>query len=211
MKRTFIIICSILLTLICSQVYGLDNYYGRISLGLAVPNESDMTDSTVPGTTVKVKYKTNACASGAFGSDFGKIRGEIELSYQQNEFDNAYSGVNRAIDGEISALSYLFNGYYDFDNDTDFTPYITAGVGFTGLQIKDFSLPEAGTEPAFSSANDKDYVFTYQIGCGVSYAIERNISLDFNYRLFTPSDPAFNSVQKEYQSNNFYLGLRISF
>jgi outer membrane immunogenic protein len=212
MKRTFIIICSILLSLLCSQVYGLDNYYGRISLGLALPSESDMTDSTAPGTTIKAESKTNGCASAAFGSDFGKIRGEIELAYQQNEFDNAFSsGSNRTIDGEISAISYLFNLYYDLDNNTNFTPYITAGVGLTSLHIKDFSLPAAGTDPAFSSTSEDDIEFTYQIGCGVSYAIERNISIDINYRRFTPSDPAFNTLQSEFESNNFYVGLRISF
>lgn len=212
MKKTSIIICSILLTLLCSQVYGLDNYYGRISLGLAHPSESDMSDSTAPGTTIKAEYKINGCASAAFGSDFGKIRGEIELAYQQNDFDKAFSsGVNRTIDGEISTISYLFNLYYDFDNDTNFTPYLTAGVGFTSLQIKDFSLPATATDPAFASTNDEDLVFTYQIGCGVAYAIERNISIDINYRRFTPSDPDFNTVQSEYTSNNFYVGLRINF
>ena len=58
--------------------------------------------------------------------------------------------------------------------------------------------------------SDEDVVAAYQLGGGVSFRMNENISLDLSYRYFVPSDPDFNTVETEFASHNVSLGLRIS-
>jgi len=208
MKRAITISCCIMIALFCSSTYGAESIYGRLSLGLAMPGESDITDLLVPGTQVKTKYKTSMFSSLAAGKEYQYFRFEGELSFQNNELDNAtMAGVGIAYWGEVSAITFLINGYFDYKNHTNFTPYITAGYGASMMKMENFSIPTAG----FGPLTDYDYVMAYQMGLGVGYKMDKRITLDLNYRYFVPSDPDFQTTQTELASHNVSLGLRISF
>jgi len=69
------------------------------------------------------------------------------------------------------------------------------------------SVPGIGT---LTSSVD-DTVFAYQVGTGVSFAVNEKVSLDLNYRYFATSDPNFEGIETEYSSHNVYAGIRVSF
>lgn len=209
MTKQTIIFCSVLLVLFSSFAYGAEKNYGRFSMGLTIPTESYLTDSLkAPELMIKTKYKTGLSASLAIGQEFEKFRFEGETSYQKNDFDNAsYSDTEFALDGSNSILCFLINGYFDYKNRSGFTPYLGAGLGISRIYIENFMIP--GTD--IDSSSDEDYVFTYQLGAGVGYAVMDNVSIDINYRYFVPSDPNFDSTQAEFSSHNVSLGLRVYF
>ena len=208
MKRLMVVTGCILLLLLSSPAYSAEKNYGRFSLGVAVPYESDLKAPSLPGAAVRTKYKTGINVRGAIGHSFEKTRAEFELAYQLNDFDNAnILGTNVGLNGDVSVLSFLINGYYDFKNRSSFTPYVSAGIGYSRIQVTDLNIPPAG----ISCATDEDYIFAYQMGLGVAYTIDENVSIDLGYRIFTPSDPNFDTTQAEFKSHNVCLGLTIYF
>jgi opacity protein-like surface antigen len=208
MIRKVAFACGVMLVLLSTTTSSAENVYGRFSLGLAAPVESDLLGTTFPGVAVKTKYKQGLDVEGVIGYAFEKTRVEMGLAYQKNDFDNAhFQGTDVSMKGELSILSVLINGYYDFNNRSAFTPYVSAGIGFSRIQVNDLIIPGAG----IPYTDDDDNVFSYQLGLGVAYEIDENVSIDLGYRNFTPSDPKYDTTQAEFKSHNFLLGLRIYF
>lgn len=212
MTKLITVTCSVLLVLFSSLAYSADKNYGRFSMGLTVPANAYLKDPlTAPGEMVKTKYKAGVSAAVAMGHEFEKFRIEGETIYQKNEFDIAsFSGTEITLDGEISILSFLINGYFDYKTRSNFTPYAGGGLGISRIQVKDLSIPiSEGVD--ISCSMDEDYIFTYQLGVGVGYAVMDDVSIDLNYRYLVPSDPDYDTTKAEFSSHNVYLGLRIYF
>ncbi|RPI66527.1 MAG: porin family protein, partial [Geobacteraceae bacterium] len=138
--------------------------------------------------------------------NFGMFRLEGEIGYQINDIDKGtvYSRRGYASgsvsDGDVTALSLMANGYFDFVNTTPFTPFISAGLGMARIDINDFG-----------GSDFDDTVFAYQFGAGVGYAINKHINIDLTYRYFATEDPEFEVTDTEFASQNVYLGLRYNF
>lgn len=209
MKKALLIAagCTMLLS-VSSIAYSADGLYVGGNLGLAIANDSDVTDSTVPGITLEFEYDMGYALGGAIGYGFGNFRIEGEIAYQTNDLDQVKAlGVSVDATGDTSSLTGLLNGYYDFNNTSPFTPYISAGVGGAKVEINDVNIAESG----FSNINYDHTVFAYQVGVGVAYAIKENLSFDVKYRYFATSDLEFETTDFEYSSNNVYVGLRYTF
>ncbi len=172
-------------------------------------SDSDITDSTVPGITLDIESDTGLALGVAAGYDFGNnIRIEGEIAYQKNDLDKAsLLGVDVDLTGDTSSLALLFNGYYDFANESAFTPFISAGLGIAKVEVNDFNVPGSG----LPDSNDDDTVFAYQVGAGVGYAVNKKVTLDVKYRYFRTSDPDFDTATAEYSSHNLYAGIRVAF
>jgi len=209
MKKAVLIAagCTMLLS-ISSIAYSTEGIYVSGNLGLAIVNDSDVTDSTVPGETLKFESDMGYALGGAIGYDFGNFRIEGEIAYQKNDLDRVKApGVSADATGDTSSLAGLLNGYCDFNNTSPFTPYISGGVGVAKVEINDFNIPGSG----MSNVNDDNTVFAYQVGAGVAYTINENLCFDVKYRYFGTSDQEFATTDFEYSSNNFYAGLRYTF
>ncbi|MBW1616042.1 MAG: porin family protein [Deltaproteobacteria bacterium] len=152
---------------------------------------------------VELEYDSGIVLGAAAGYDFGSARIEGELAYQQNDIDKIKS-VNQEneVSGDVSSFALLINGYYDFYNSTKFTPFVTAGIGFTKIGLED------------KSDNDKDEytVFAYQIGAGIGYALTEKVTIESKYRYFATSDYEFeHSGELEYNRHNLLFGVRVDF
>jgi opacity protein-like surface antigen len=171
-------------------------------------SDSDLTDSTVPGITVNTEFDTGLALGAALGYDFNRFRVEGEISYQKNDVDKIGApGVSLNATGESVALSFLINGYYDFINNSAFTPYISVGLGFAQVEFNDLDISGLG----FPSSTDEDTVFAYQVGIGVGYALTQKITIDVKYRYFGAEDSEYDTTKAEFASNNFLFGIRINF
>jgi opacity protein-like surface antigen len=200
--------CAMILSL-SSIAYSAEGPYVSGNLGIAIANDSEVTDSTAPGITLDIESDTGFAIGGAIGYDFGSTRIEGEVAYQQNDFDKIGVAGLGSVDltGDTSSLSFLVNGYYDFNNSSAFTPYISGGIGLANVEINDMSIPRSG----LPSVNDDDTVFAYQVGVGVGYAVNEEVSIDVKYRYFGTSDLEFDTTEVEYSSHNLYAGIRVAF
>jgi opacity protein-like surface antigen len=211
MKKNILMItgCAMLLS-VSSIAYSAEGPYISGNLGVSMPSDSDGTDSTAPGVTMTYESDKGLAFGVAGGYNFGTTRIEGEIAYQKNDLDKvSVSGIPGSVDltGDTSNLALLLNGYYDFQNDSAFTPFISAGLGFAKIDVSDITL--VGFGPLTNS--DDDTVFAYQIGVGAGYAINEKTTFDVKYRYFGTSDPDFDTTSVEYSSHNFYAGVRVAF
>jgi opacity protein-like surface antigen len=210
MKKTFLITAACAMTLSISSIaFSAEGPYVSGNLGLAIPSDSDLTDSTLPGITINIESDSGLALGVAAGYAFANnTRIEGEIAYQKNDLDKAsLFGVNVDLTGDTSSLALLLNGYYDFKNASAFTPFISGGIGMAKVEINDMNIPGSG----LPNTNEDDTVFAYQVGVGVSYAVNEKVSLDVKYRYFGTADPEFDTTEAEYSSHNVYAGIRVSF
>lgn len=192
----------------------------------------DDADNTFKGTGDKFKseYDTGFTVGAAAGYDFNMWRAEFEIAYRQNSLDKikgvfdvdngngngdivlAQVGTveSRSAGGDVSALSFMVNGYFDFHNQSPLTPYLGGGIGLARVSVNDLSV---GGEKI---VDDSDTVFAYQLAAGVGWEFMPNLILDLGYRYFATADPKFRDMEgerfeSEYETHNLMLGLRINF
>jgi opacity protein-like surface antigen len=92
---------------------------------------------------------------------------------------------------EMSAISFMANGYVDLGTFAGFTPYVGAGAGYTFVTWEtlnsDFYCVGGNCGGASylghtENGGTDDWRFTWQAMAGVAYAINRNLKLDVGYR-----------------------------
>ena len=204
----FIISFCVLAIFFYSSAFSDEGLYVCGNIGFAMLSDSDITDSTDPGVTLTMEYDTGWTLGGALGYGFGSFRVEGEIAYQANDIDKlSILGIPFNASGDVSSLAFLINGYFDFVNDSAFTPYLSAGLGYAKVDLNDFNIAGSG-EPDYS---DDDSVFAYQVGLGVGYAVTEKVTIDVKYRYFATEDPEFDTAEVEVASHNFLFGVRFNF
>lgn len=171
-----------------------DGWYFGASAGLSMPSGLPNRNFavTVPGATFNVSQGYNLSsglsAAGQLGYQVKNIRLEGEFLYQ-NFSRNATTVSVTPLVGNSDSRSYggsqletysgFFNGYYDFNRNAKFSPYVGAGIGWTYLNASP-STPNANftiQTPGVSTT-----VFAYQAKAGVSYNINPKTALFLQYR-----------------------------
>lgn len=208
MNKTVIIGTGVIVLFLSSAAYSAQGMYVGGILGYATPEDSDVTDSTLPGITISIEADSGFSFGGVLGYDMGNnVRIEGEIAYQSNDLDTASAlGVSFPVTGDSSVLTFGVNGYYDFVNQSNFTPFITAGLGLAYVEVDDMNVPGSG----LPSLSDDDTVFAYQLGAGVGYEINPKVTVDLRYRYQGLSDPDIDTSTVEMASHNFYLGIRVA-
>ena len=200
MKKLLLFLTGCLIVFSFSTiVYSGEGMYMSGNLGYTMLNDSDLS---VIGDKATVTFDDGFAGGIALGYGFSKnIRVEGELAYQENDVDTgSYNGdTENDLDSDVTSLALLCNSYYDFENSSSFTPFITAGIGVANINV---STPIGDAE---------DTVFAYQVGGGVAYDITEKTALDLTYRYFATEDPSDYGINAEYASHNFYVGLRYNF
>lgn len=112
----------------------------------------------------------------AAGLDTGKLRVEGEIGYRSADIDTlGLLGIIGPGSGDISVLSFMANGYYDFEiTNSNWTPYVGAGFG-----IIDSDLEGTGTFFRVTGGNTN---LAYQLMLGLGYEVSSNFMLTAGYR-----------------------------
>jgi len=200
MKKIFLFV---LLISLLTVSFATAEIYVSGSAGLTFLDDSDLDDGYDTG---KLSYDFGLGIVGAFGATvMDNGRAEIELGFRNSDMDEiTLDGYGTApVDGDMSALSVMLNAYYDFANDSDFVPFVGAGIGIASIDME--------IESGYYSYSTDDNVFAYQgmIGCG--YDVNESFVLDLQYRYFATEDPSLGGVDTEYKSHNVLFGIRYYF
>lgn len=170
-------------------------------------------------------YTQNTIGGGVFvGYDFYPmhqvpVRAEIEYAIRTNsetDWDLKGNAKAASLKGQWNLQTLFLNAYWDFHNDTAFTPYVGAGVGMGFIQSKyEMEIRGFGSD----SYNETNTVFAWNAGAGVAYAITDNLSADLAYRFVglgyhenekTVDNTKFKVGMAPY-ANEFSLGIRYTF
>ncbi|MGB6290737.1 MAG: outer membrane beta-barrel protein [Desulfobulbales bacterium] len=207
MKKNVFGLIGCFFLLLPAVCLGATGWYGSVNAGIAMPADGDITS---PGDgSVEAEYEAGYSIGGAVGSMMDNYRIEGEISYQANDVDSL-EGIDIGLLGlsmDTSILAFLFNGYWDFNNDSAFTPYITGGIGFANVSGEI-------TDGADSYDGD-DTVFAYQLGFGAGFAVSETVTLDCRYRYLGTADAEITSagekLEIEVASHNITAGIRWAF
>ena len=152
------------------------------------------------------------------------LRAEVEYAYYGStkvggNFDyhiNSYTiPTQYQLKTNIQTLG--INVYYDFHNQTKFTPYLGTGIGLSAI----YEQGKVKNDITTMTANDYYYSLNWNLTAGVSYQLKERLLLDFGVRyallgkkeesVYEGSTNYNSSVYREFQSIQAILGLRYSF
>jgi opacity protein-like surface antigen len=188
------LLVGIILVLSATAALAAGPYVGG-AVGLSYLHDSDIEG----GGTASYDLGYGLTLSAGYKFDAVPVRAEFEFGYKKASVKDA-EGYD--VDGvDVSAMSFMVNGYYDIKTNSGFTPYVGAGIGAIRGE-----LSGAG------SLDGNDTQFGYQLILGCAYDFNKNLALDFSYRFqgSTDFDIGYGG-QISYRSSNFMLGMRYTF
>lgn len=220
--KSFLTFCASLaaataLSLPANAAHDTENWprwYVGLSGGVSFLQDTDLSGASVG----EASADTGAAFTGALGytpyfgsAFFDNFRIEAELGYRFNDLDNAsIGGVNVPLNGDITAFSYMANLFYDFNNASQWTPYVGGGAG--GARVK------VDGNSGLGNTSDSDTVFAYQLMTGVTYAPKSMPFTEWGlgYRYFNASEPEFSTAGgplklDDLASHNVEVGARFRF
>ena len=202
-------VCGFFLLAIPVFSLAASGLYGSVNAGVSMATDSDVSwvEDGSSGTETW-EYDSGYIVSGAVGYMIEKYRVEGEVIYQANDVDTVDSVSISPISIDTNALSFLVNGYLDFDTGGIMTPYITAGIGASRVEADIMGLLKFD-----------DTVLGYQLGVGVGFAMSETVSLDFRYRYLGAAETEFNynfegssgRSEVDIASHNITAGLTMAF
>ena len=179
--------------------------------------------SALSGTGVDDYSQFTLGGALALGYDFWPqqmlpLRAEIEFALRGNSEKTWSDGGRyvRDVKGTWNNSTLFANLFWDFHNDSAFTPYIGAGLGlafnYTGY---DFTTNNGDK----FSVDDRFTNFAWNVGAGVAYNFNENFAIDASYRFvgLGYNEVSASAGGHKYEigsdpyNNEFMLGLRFSF
>ena len=161
----------------------------------------------------------------------GALRAELEYGYNMtakesgNSMLNAWSqNVNLSWAQKTRSQTVMVNGYYDFNTDTPFTPYIGGGLGYAKLktsakgEIENINVGGSLINMPFSGSEDRNN-FAWNLQAGFSWQINPCWAAEIGYRYTHLGYTKSSSVTESGSSNARYkiathevgVGLRYHF
>lgn len=168
------------------------------------------------------------------GYRYDNFRIEGRVASRQHEFDQTEEGTgerageNYQADGEFDATSFTLEGFYDFDVNSAFSPYVKAGIGYVDTKFKTrlggngaagfdaFDGTEDGFYDAYKDGSDDDFIWL--VGGGVTIPTGNNVSVFGEYQYITlgSAETGQDSFTDGFQiadpaAHEVYVGLRYDF
>jgi opacity protein-like surface antigen len=208
MKRLILTAIFALVFITTSAQAADKGMYVSGNLGVSILSDAD---NEALGIVIESSYDPGFNIGGAIGYNYGSVRAEGEIIYRRNDADElSVFGLSAPADGEVSAISFMVNGYYDFHSaNSSMVPYLGGGLGAASV---DLDISALGVPLGDDSAT----VFAYQFMAGLGFNISPTTTLTAGYRYFATSDPEFTDptgikFDSEYQSHEFTFGARFMF
>ncbi|MDR1827816.1 MAG: outer membrane beta-barrel protein [Methylobacteriaceae bacterium] len=203
-------------------------WYLRADLGISyAPAPSMTTDSgnrnadpsSLHTKLSGVRSDQSFNASLGFGYNFGGgFRADVTLDYTPSirhagwkdetsrfvipgwpEFVN----VRRVFaDTTRDAGAFLLNGYYDFNTQGKYRPYVGAGLGLGWIYLKNTNL-DTSYWLGIPQPND-NWTFTWALMAGVAASISENLDVDIGYRYinFGDAHSGYIPVDADYEDES---------
>ena len=212
--------------------FSADKYVSG-NIGMSWMNDTELEDIVglldYEGVDLELGFSSGITLLGALGCDYGDYRVEGELGYQANDVDTINWSVPELIngdgedfsgsidlDGDITVLSLLVNGYYDIDlgGGVELSPTVGVGVAQVSVDDVNFDMPSIngdGDGLDEIGLDISETTFAYQAGIGLGIPLGDNIMLDARYRYFATTDFTMLAVNANVESHNALLGLRVGF
>jgi opacity protein-like surface antigen len=154
------------------EVYSADGWYLTIGAGYQQPSDQRVSTPLINPIFSPFNLDLGGGFSGdvGVGYDFGVVRAELTYGYSRASLNGLSAGTafTNNVSGAINKNDVLASLYYDFENNSRWTPYIGGGIGYTNLSTPSLTLDGIPT----NSVNKG--LFGWQGKVGISYAMSYN-------------------------------------
>lgn len=194
-------------------------YGNNIALDLDFPSTFGAGDGTVAGIGLGYIFTEN-------------FRLEGRVANRDGSFDErmigtgARSGQEYILNGEIESTTFTLEGFYDFPNNSLFTPYIKGGLGLSdnsysarlgGSGVAAFDAFDGTVDGYYDAYSDGSSTeFSWNVGLGGSFELSERASLYLEYQYISFGDvktgqDSFTDGFKidDASANEFVIGIRI--
>lgn len=197
MKRTILAAAFLCLAAALPAAAAQGPYVG-VAGGLFIPHESDVN---VPGVgSADLEYDTGFGFNVAAGMRFDQARVEAEIGWSKADLDKLSGpGGSVDLDGDLTTMSFMVNGYYDVQIPAPVTPFFGAGLGVINGEFE------------IEGDEGDDTTFGYQFTAGVTTQINPALNLDIYYRYQGASDFEDEGDEISYDSSLVFAGIRYNF
>lgn len=173
--------------------------YAALRAGISyLHTQADISKVTTSNNTFLHDSNGVFLGAAAIGAKYNFLRAELEYSYRGTATQKYHVATVKS-----DFQSYMFNLYYDFDTETKVSPFVMAGAGLSTVYIDDTA----------TAVEYRDELFTYNVGLGLTYALNEKINLDLGYKFVRTNDASVSngSVDVATFSNDLYFGARYTF
>lgn len=231
---------SIALTLAIPLTTYAENFYGSVFVG-AVEHTGDSQpfgqniaiDSDFPGNFESGSGDVTGLALGYRFND--NFRLEARYGYHDSDFSDRKIGTGSRENEEyilnvgVESKTFSLEGFYDFANDTAFTPYVKAGIGYAdntysaklgGQGVAAFDPFDGATDGYYDGYSDgSSNNLMWNVGVGFTYDVSENLALFTEYQ-YVSFDGEMKTGQDSFtdgfaiddvQAHEVLIGLKMSF
>lgn len=175
-------------------------WYIEGSGGVMIVEKQDIDVNGVSD-DAQADYDTDYDFGGSVGYDFGAFRLEAEASYRAADLEevtggtqglvnnpsssqvfNTFTGTREAL-GDISALSFMLNGLFDFGSDDGLQAFAGGGVGIARVDMN--GRVNANGPGVW---DDSDTGFAWQLLAGIRAPLSDSFDVGLRYRYFNVPD-----------------------
>lgn len=179
--------------------------YIGIGGGASWIGDADVTNNA-PNTDMEFDTGWAALIKGGYALGNG-LRPELEFGLRDWGVDKANGGVGS--DGKLRQYSIFANLLYDFLPNSNWSPYIGAGIGGVQYSARDLTAGSA-------TSSDKDTTWAAQGIAGLWYAIDPNWLVSADYRLQYTGDTSLGTntsavIEPDNMTHTVMLGLTYRF
>ncbi len=150
--------------------------------------------------------KNRLMLSGALGYRHDYFRTELEYVWRDKSH-KTYGEPGATGRTSFKSYSYMLNGYFDFAPYRWFTPYVSAGIGFTKMKYSDKYELDGTINSATNNGNYEPTRFTWSVGGGLSVKVTNRFNVDAGYRYYDMGSIRHADVD----AHEIYGGLRYVF
>lgn len=201
MKKYLLTFASVLAisSAVATTASARDGFYFAARGGITNYNLNDKDDKSAD--KARVDFDDVMMAAGAFGYRYSYLRIEGEYTYREDQ-DNEYTitGFNGKNKATLESSSIMANAYLDFMPNYWISPFISAGLGVTSLDMT--NQDTSGDEEKWSADN-----FTWSVGAGLTLRLNKCVNFDAAYRYLDMGDIDKSNMN----SHEYYAGLRFTF
>lgn len=187
-----------------------EGFYIGLGAGYNLPHEQDID---VTNFDQNIEHMGGPGGLAQFGYKYEEgWRAELEGGYRTSEVDGISAGSGA---GDVDAWTMIINGFYDFETDSGWTPYIGAGAG---VALVDFSgVTPVNSANGTTSINDSaDPNLALQAIVGLGIPIAENLELTTQYNFLAVPEVEVNAnngsnIRSELYDHMVTVGLRYTF
>lgn len=107
-------------------------------------------------------------------------RFRAELNFANRHLKYKGSDTDSIVTQKTKSYSVLLNGYYDFKNNSIFTPYVTAGFGISRNVAKNALVDLTPVDAIYKGISTNN--FAWNAGLGTKLKLNNKFDLDLGYK-----------------------------